>query len=112
LRYAILACFLFGSTLFADSFITKFEYGAYLYDNPRGIGCNRCHGDKAQGKLIAKYKNSKKDKGFLELKGPNIQKVSITKLQQALQNPPTIMPTYNLTNQEIEALFIFLNEVE
>jgi len=112
LRYIVLALFLSSSTLLADSFITKFEYGAYLYDNPRGIGCNRCHGDKAQGKLIAKYKNSEKDKDFLELRGSNIQQISITKLQKALQRPPTIMPTYNLTDQEIEALFIFLNEVK
>jgi len=112
LRYIILTFFLSNNILFAGSFITKFEYGAYLYDNPRGIGCNRCHGDKAQGMLIAKYKNSEKDKDFLELRGPNIQKVSITKLQKALQKPPTIMPTYNLTDQEIEALFTFLNEVE
>lgn len=33
-----------------NSFITKYEYGKMLFNNPRGIGCNNCHGDDARGK--------------------------------------------------------------
>lgn len=112
MKFIVFASFLSLSLLQSDSFITKYEYGAYLYDNPRAIGCNKCHGNKAQGMLIARYKNSEKDENFIELRGSNIQKISINKLKKALQNPPTIMPKYNLTDQEIEALFTFLNEVE
>jgi cytochrome c553 len=106
-RVVLISLFLSG--LWGDSFITKYEYGEYLYDNPRGIGCNRCHGQKGEGKLIAKYFDEE-DKE-VELKGGNIQKVALQKLYKALQNPPTVMPKYNLTDQEIEALHIFLNEV-
>ena len=35
-----------------NSFITKYEYGKMLYNNPRGIGCNNCHGDDARGKNL------------------------------------------------------------
>ncbi len=47
--------FIFANSV-DNSFITKFEYGAMLYENPRGVGCVKCHakGDKAV--VIAKYK--------------------------------------------------------
>ena len=43
------------------SFITDYEYGRELYKNPRGIGCNECHGEKAEGMIIARYKSKGKD---------------------------------------------------
>ena len=39
-----------------NSFITKYEYGKMLFNNPRGIGCNKCHGDDAKGKKIVEFK--------------------------------------------------------
>ena len=40
-----------------NSFITKYEYGKMLFNNPRGIGCNRCHGDDARGRKIVEFKH-------------------------------------------------------
>lgn len=40
-----------------NSFITKYEYGKMLYNNPRGIGCNNCHGDDARGKKLVEFKH-------------------------------------------------------
>ena len=39
-----------------NSFITKYEYGKMLYNNPRGIGCNSCHGNDARGKKMVDFK--------------------------------------------------------
>ena len=39
-----------------NSFITKFEYGKMLFNNPRGIGCNSCHGDNAKGQKLMDFK--------------------------------------------------------
>jgi len=38
------------------------EYASSLYKNPRGIGCQKCHGLKGEGKLIAKYIDTKRVK--------------------------------------------------
>ena len=113
MRYILFLPFLISVAVGEDSFITKYEYGHYLYDNPRGIGCNRCHGADAKGKLIATYtveKNKKKEKK--QLRGADIQNISLQKLHNSLQNPPTAMPKYNLTKAEIEALHIFLNNTD
>ena len=44
------------SAAFASDFITKNEYAKMLYQNPRGIGCDKCHGSGGEGSVIAKYK--------------------------------------------------------
>lgn len=50
----------FAKDIINNSFITEYEYGAMLYENPRGIGCNKCHGDGDKSLVIAKYKDKKK----------------------------------------------------
>ncbi len=45
---------LFCVTIFGADFITKTEYAKMLYLNPRGIGCDKCHGAKGEGSLISK----------------------------------------------------------
>jgi len=54
--FLLFPLFLYGES----SFITRMEYSSLLYKNPRGIGCNKCHGLKGEGKLIAKYKEKKR----------------------------------------------------
>lgn len=48
-----------------NSFITKYEYGKMLYNNPRGIGCNNCHGDDARGKNLLSLSMFKIKKSIL-----------------------------------------------
>jgi hypothetical protein len=45
-----------------NSFITKYEYGKMLYNNPRGIGCNSCHGNDARGRKMVDFKQETRDK--------------------------------------------------
>ncbi len=103
------AIFLLPLFLLANEwFITNKEYGKMLYNNPRGISCAKCHGKKATGKIIAKYKKNKKT---IYIKAPNIQNITYEKLKKRLlnYNKLSIMPKYSyLTKQEIEALFLYI----
>ena len=89
-----------------DSFITQYEYGEMLYNNPRGIGCVHCHGKNGRGALITKYKESGKTKS---LRGPNIRNVGLKELKKSLFKRHRVMPTYFLTDSEIKALAYFLS---
>ena len=96
------------------------EYSALLYKNPRGIGCNKCHGEKGKGRLIAKYKVRKRVKKGdeiytvtipKELKAPAINKLTYEVFYNALQKNITGMPRYYLTKGEIKALYFYLQQV-
>lgn len=96
--------------LFATaSFITPMEYSSQLYKNPRGIGCNKCHGENGEGKLIAKYKHKGEEKSF---RGPQINTIKYEEFYKALNKRKNAMPRYFLTNKEIEALYLHLHKEE
>ncbi len=92
-----------------DSFITQYEYGQMLYENPRGIGCVHCHGKHGEGAVIARYKEEGKE---VVLKGPDIRHVPKKELKKALEKRYRVMPTYFLTESEIEALHYYLSTTE
>ncbi|WP_024788039.1 MULTISPECIES: c-type cytochrome [unclassified Lebetimonas] len=90
-----------------DWFITNFEYGKMLYNNPRGISCAKCHGEKGEGKIVTYfYKNGLKT----YIKAPNIQNINLITLKKALFHKKlTVMPRYNyLTEEEIEGILLYL----
>lgn len=92
-------------SLQAEDFITKMEYAKMLYSNPRGIGCNLCHGKKGEGGVIAKYKT----KGVLkELKAPAITNIDKEKFAKALSKSDSVMPKYYLTKNEIDMLYFYV----
>ena len=113
----IFPVFLFISSLLSqeidNSFITKFEYGAMLYKNPRGIGCHKCHGIGNKTVLIAKYLDKK---GISQsLKAPPINKVSFSVFKKKLQSSKyesRVMPTYFLTNEEINSIYYYVTNVK
>jgi mono/diheme cytochrome c family protein len=78
------------------------EYSSQLYKNPRGIGCNHCHGLNGEGKLVANYIHKKKKKDF---RGPAINSIKYDDFEKALNGPKKGMPRYYLTQAEIKALF-------
>ncbi len=100
---------LFLSFLYAnDSFITNMEYAKMLYKNPRGIGCDKCHGLKGKGKTIAKYK----DKGQIKyLKAPDITNVDEELFLKTFFKRHKIMPKYFLTYQEINTLYMYIKNI-
>lgn len=93
--------------LFAQSsFITPMEYASSLYKNPRGIGCNKCHGENGEGKVIAHYLHKNKQKVF---SAPKINTLKFKEFYKALHVRKKGMPRYFLTQQEIEALYMYLH---
>jgi mono/diheme cytochrome c family protein len=92
-------------TLSADDFINKADYAKLLYSNPRGIGCNKCHGENAKGSTIASYIQKGKQK---VLSAPAISNVSKVDFFSALNNPKSVMPKYSLTLEEFESLYEYV----
>ena len=89
-------------------FITNYEYGQMLYENPRGIGCIKCHGKNGKGKFIARYTH--KDKEF-EINAPAINIINLETFMQVLKtksSSKSIMPTYFLTNDEMKQIHFYI----
>jgi len=94
--------------LFSSStFITPMEYASQLYKNPRGIGCQSCHGENGEGKVIANYVHKKKKKSFV---GPRINNIGFNEFYRVLNQRRRSMPRYFLTTQEIKALYLYLHK--
>jgi mono/diheme cytochrome c family protein len=98
--------FFIFSILNADDFIDKTDYAKLLYLNPRGIGCDKCHGENAKGNIIASYTQKGKQK---ILSAPAINNISRAKFFEALNNPKSIMPKYSLTIEEFESLYEYVS---
>jgi mono/diheme cytochrome c family protein len=91
----------------ADDFITRMEYAKLLYSNPRGIGCNKCHGNDARGEVIANIKVKGEIKKF---SAPSINNATRAVFFKALNNPKDIMPKYSLTDEEMESLYEYITK--
>lgn len=101
--------FLALSISHAESFITKEEYASGLYHNPRGVGCQLCHGEKGEGKLIARYRDEGVMKTFA---GKPINKLSFKEFDEKVNSRIVGMPRYYLTDSEIQILFYYLHREE
>ena len=116
-----------------NSFITKNEYGKMLYNNPRGIGCNSCHGNDARGKKMVNFKQETKDKKVYNcsLVVPDIKNIDYQTFSAKInskKNPnlkfekeqvcekliyyANVMPTYFLVEEEIEAIFYYIQNMK
>ncbi len=104
----ILFVFFIVSSLGAEDFITPLEYGKMLYQNPRGIGCDRCHGLKGEGKIIAYYKKKGKVK---KLVAPAINGASKKVFLRSLTKKSNVMPKYFLTKYEMQSLYDYIKSV-
>jgi hypothetical protein len=116
-----------------NSFITKYEYGKMLYNNPRGIGCNSCHGNDARGKKMVDFKHQVSDKKIYNctLVVPDIKNIDYATFSTKVnskKNPnfkfdkdqvcekliyyANVMPTYFLVEEEIEAIFYYIQNIK
>lgn len=115
-----------------NTFITKYEYGKMLYNNPRGIGCNTCHGDDAKGKKIVTFSHIYRKKKYeCDLVAPSIKKAdynAFSKKINSKRNPSkkfakeqvcekliyyaNVMPTYFLVEEEIAAIYYYVKNLK
>lgn len=101
----------FCVAIFGADFITKTEYAKMLYLNPRGIGCDKCHGAKGEGSLISKYKHFDKKTNKTvddELRAPKINDIDFESFKAALTKPKGVMPSYFLTDEETTILYEYI----
>jgi len=97
------------SALYSEDFISEFEYGQMLYQNPRGVSCAKCHGKLGDGEFIASFKE---ENGTVKkFYGPDIRELDKKSFSKALERGGKIMPRYYLTNKEVEAIFKYIKEV-
>lgn len=102
-----------GKDIINNSFITDFEYGAMLYENPRGIGCVKCHDRGDKSVIIARYKDKKNI--TRTLKAPPINNVSFERFVDVLttkRGSSNIMPSYFLTNDEIKSIYFYIKNLK
>lgn len=113
---SFLTLYLFANSI-DNSFITKFEYGAMLYENPRGVGCVKCHGKGDKAVVIAKYKTKDRKTKKLVNKSiiaPAINKVSYEVFLNKMTADKTeskVMPTYFLTDEELKSLYYYIKNI-
>jgi cytochrome c553 len=93
-----------------ESFITQYEYGKMLYQNPRGIGCVHCHGKQGRGAVIAQYTHQKKRHILSAPRIDNLHYRVFQKAFKAERDSHSVMPMYHLTDMEIQALYRFLTQ--
>ncbi|WP_199769221.1 c-type cytochrome [Helicobacter cynogastricus] len=91
-----------------DSFITILEYGKELYKNPRDISCARCHAPLGEQRIITHYRQHGKERIF---KAPPIYNLPFERFKNALERGRSIMPRYNLTLDEIKAIYYYITSV-
>lgn len=105
-QLTLLLLFTAGSAANED-FISHYEYGEMLYKYPRGVSCVECHSEDGSGKLIAEFRDIH---GKEQIIGADIRQVSLEKMIKALNSYHKIMPRYYLTDDEIKAIYDFLQE--
>ena len=92
----------------AEDFISHYEYGQMLYINPRGVSCIKCHGEKGEGKVVVSYLDD--NNNSIDIRSPDITKVSLTTMIKALNSKHKIMPSYYLTNDEIKTIYDYIQK--
>ena len=103
----IMIVLLFGMDAFSD-FITDDEYAKMLYENPRGIGCNKCHGAHGEGMILSSYmdKNGKE----VYISAPRIDNIPMKRFSSSFEKKSKLMPVYFLTSDEKAYLYYYLTK--
>ena len=90
-----------------EDFISHYEYGEMLYSNPRGVSCAQCHGQSGEGRVIVEYKDKE---GKKAIRGTDIRKETLSQMIQSLNSYHKIMPRYYLTDEEVKAIYDYLQK--
>lgn len=93
----------------AGDFISDFEYGQMLYDNPRGVSCVPCHGRTGKGKRIVSYRDKSGKK--IHISGPDITDSTLEDIKLSIREGRGVMPRYFLTDEEAETIYKYIQKV-
>ncbi len=92
----------------SEDFISDFEYGQMLYQNPRGISCAACHAKNGEGKKIVSYRDKNET---VTIKGVDIRNRTLDEIEAIVTRNHPVMPKYYLTHEEVEAIYFYLQEM-
>ncbi len=90
-----------------ESFISDYEYGEMLYNNPRGVSCTECHGMSGEGKTIVEYQDIH---GKKAIKGADIRQSTLEEMINSVSTYHKVMPHYYLTEDEVKAIYDYLQK--
>ncbi len=91
-----------------EDFISHYDYGEMLFTNPRGVSCSQCHGKDGAGTIIVKFRD--KEGKETVIKGSDIRKKNLYEMTKSVNSYHEIMPRYYLTDQEVKAIYDYLQE--
>ncbi|PAF45341.1 cytochrome c [Helicobacter sp. 11S02629-2] len=103
-----MSCVLAFNLVSGQDFLTDKEYGRQLYLDPRGVACIKCHGVDGKGSFIAKYKT--RSGKVKEIIAPDITNLDYEHFKEGIINGKGVMPRYYLTDEEINAIYTYINE--
>ncbi len=90
-----------------EDFISHYEYGEMLYNNPRGVSCSQCHGKDGAGTTIVEYRDIH---GKQTIEGSDIRKESLQDMIKSVSIYHEIMPRYYLTDEEVKTIYDYLQK--
>ena len=112
MKRLVAICFVLLSLLRAgDGFLSNDEYAKKLYNNPRGISCAQCHGEKGEGGVLSAYVidlNGKKK--LRDIIAPQINNIKMFEFLKAFEQKMDYMPIYYLTDKELAYIFFYLSK--
>jgi len=90
-----------------EDFISHYEYGQMLYENPRGVSCAQCHGESGEGRTIVEYRDIH---GKQALEGSDIRQNTLEEMIKSVNTYHKIMPRYYLTDEEVKAIYDYIQK--
>jgi len=106
-RLLIMIGLLFTLDAFSD-FISDDEYAEMLYKNPRGIGCDKCHGVHGEGMVLSSYVD--KAGNTINISAPRIDNIPMKQFSKSFETKSKLMPVYFLTSDEKAYLYYYLTK--
>jgi mono/diheme cytochrome c family protein len=103
-RLLVLIPLLLGAN---EDFISHYEYGEMLYNNPRGVSCSQCHGSDGAGTTIVEFRDIH---GKQVIKGSDIRQKSLGSMIKSVNSYHEIMPRYYLTDEEVKTIYDYLQK--
>ena len=91
----------------SEDFISHYEYGEMLYNNPRGVSCVQCHGKNGAGTTIVEFCDIH---GKKKITGSDIRNESLEDMVKSVNSYHEIMPRYYLTDEEVKAIYDYLQK--